>query len=287
MREIAYLINDVREQTDNRDTNGVKDKEIIRYYQDAKRAIQALIFKNNPLCSYFQESVEFTPVAGTREYDLPSNCYAQNAVTRVEVQNSEDTWVALERAWPEDNMYGWFTRNGKLVLTGDEEEAYPETIRVWYFKRLPRFDKAWARVSSIAGQTVNLTSVDTDFSTVDNYVTFYNVDGEPTLEAAKVDSSTDSTVVLAASANTGSLNATDWMLMGQDSAPTLDLPDEVEPYLQDYVARRIMTRNNYISEAAKLDAFTEEEKSQIIAIFGDAGQTITRTPITDTEFLRL
>jgi hypothetical protein len=287
MRELKYLINEVREATDNRDTNGVKDKEIIRYFQDGIKSIQALIFKNNPLCSYFQESEEYTPVAGTREYDLPDDCYAFNAVSRVEYQNENDVWCQLERAWPEDNFLGWFTRGKKLVITGDENQEYPETLRVWYFKRLPRFDKSWGAVDTVVGDTVNLTgTIDTDFATVDGFASFkLSTGGDITAATGlRILSSTSSSVTFDSASGMGPGHL---MTMGQNTSMALDMPDECEPYLIDYVSRRVFARNNYASDGAKIDVFTQEERADLISIFADAGQAITRTPVTDTDFLRI
>ena len=288
MREITYLINDVREQTDNEDTNGVSDKEIIRYFNDGVRAIQAMIFKNNPLSAYFQEPEVYPPANGSREYTLPSDCFGDNAVSMVEYSgNSSDCWSVLDRVWPEDKFFGWFTRNKKVVISGDESRPMPENIRVWYFKRLPKFDKAWAKVDSIAGQVVTLTEVDTDFGKVDRYCSFVTADGAEKLPGLKIESYTDTTITFPAGVDVSGLVAGDKLLMGANVSLTLDLPEEVESYLMDYVAKRIYGRNNYTTDTSKIEYFTEEGRANILAIFGDASQAILRTPITDTDYLRI
>ena len=287
MREIKYLINDVREQTDNRDINGVKDKEIIRYFNDGVRAIQAIIFKNNPLSSYFQEPEIYPSTSGSREYTLPSDCFGDNAVSMVEAQGSGDCWTPMDRVWPEDKFYGWFTRNKKVVISGDESLAFPESIRVWYFKRLAKFDKAWGKVVSVLGQVVTIEEVDTDFSTVDKFCSFVTEDGTAKLSGLRILSSTDTTITFPAGVDVSSLVAGDLLLMGANVSLTLDLPEEVESYLMDYVAKRVYGRNNYTSDTSKIEYFTEEGRANILAIFGDASQAVTRTPITDTDYLRL
>lgn len=287
MREIIYLIDDVRIQTDNRDKNGVKDKEIIRYFQDGVRAIQAVIFKNNPLSAYFQEPKIYPVTSGSREYTLPSDCFADNAVSMVETQGSGNCWSSLDRVWPEDKFYGWFTRNKKVVLSGDESKAFPNSIRVWYFKRLARFDKAWAKVDSVAGQVVTLTEVDTDFGLVDRYCSFVDSDGISKLAGLRISAFDTTTVTFPAGVDVSSLVAGDQLLMGANTSLLLDLPEEVESYLMDYVAKRVYGRNNYGTDASKIDVFSMEERDNIAAIFGDASQAITRTPITDTSYLRL
>ena len=84
MKRLEYLINDVRLATDNTDTNGVKDREIIEYFNDAVKYIQLLIFKNQPLCTFFLKEYVYSPVTPDAEYDLPADCYADNGISTVE-----------------------------------------------------------------------------------------------------------------------------------------------------------------------------------------------------------
>lgn len=290
MRELRYLIQDVREQTDNVDINGVKDKEFIRYFNDGVKSIQAIIFKNNPLCSYFQTSVEYqTPIAG-RSFDLPENCYANNAVTFVEVLSDasvNDLYSPLRRCWQEDqnSFQGWYTRNNQVVFTGTRDVSLGYSARVWFFYRVPRFDKAWATVTNVTGQVITLTVADADFSNIDRFVTF----SDPVTRERRVTKlpytvtlPTQITVV----GDVSTVAVGDLMTMG-DASLTLCIPNEVEPYLMDYVAKRIYTRNNYSLDGSKIEFFTAEEKADIAAIFGDAGQAIQSTPITDTSYLEI
>ena len=289
MRELSYLINDVREQTDNEDVNGVSDKEIVRYFNDGVKSIQAVVFKNNPLCSYFQKSVVFqSPVAGM-SFDLPSDCYAFNAVSFVEALSDSsinDLYMALERCYQEDqnNFQGWFTRNKQVVFTGTKDISLGYQARAWYFYRLPKFDKAWATVSSKLGQVLTISVLDDKFSTVDRKITVVN----PTTREVKIKGLVYTVTTPTSITIVGDVSAIangDLILMGDDSSLTLDMPDEVEPYLLDYVAKRIYSRNNYALDAAKVEFFTREDKANITAIFADASQSLQRSPITDTSFM--
>lgn len=298
MKELSYYINDVRLATDNLDVNGVKNREIIRYFNDGIKSIQAIIFKNNPLCSYFQRSVDFTPVSGSREYDLPSDCYALNAVSRVEVQSENGLWYPLERAWPEDNFHGWYTANGKLILTGDETREYPETIRAWYFYRLPYFNTRIDYISTVAAGLIQLSNdketICTELLNTDNRVSIVSQTGEILNDDARVESVATFNLNLhpyfgisAADVITLTAEARKSLVWGKNASFILDLPDEVEPYLLDYVSKRIFGRNNYGAEASKIEMFSQEAKGDLVAIFADAGQSIARAPITDTSFLRI
>lgn len=298
MKELPYYINDVRLATDNTDENGVKDREIIRYFNDGIKSIQGIIFKNNPLCSYFQASAEYAPASGSREYDLPSDCFALNAVTRVEVKSGSG-WVNLERAWPEDGIFGWYTSGKKIILTGDEATSYSDTIRVHYFQRHPRLGLSVTRLSAKASATLtvmdDLTSKGTELLKQENALTVIDRFGEivQSLKVSGIDASTifvstfDGSATLSAldGITLGSSSGAHYVVWGKNASYLIDLPEEVEPYLLDYVAKRIYGRNNYGMEASKQEMFTLEQRNDMTAIFADAGQATMRTPITDTEFM--
>ncbi len=288
MRDLAYLINDVRATTDNTDTNGVKDREFIRYFNDAVKAVQAIMFKNNPLCSYFQYSMDIaSPVVGS-VHALPSNTYADNAVSYVEVQSDAaltDRYCGLDRCWQEDqhSFYGWYTRNRSIVFSGRPDMSVGYAARAWFFRRLPKWDKAWATITNVAGQVLTLTVLDDEFSLVDNYITVVTAAGVVRTTGLKYVVTSATTITV-----TGDLTgviATDQILMGANSTLAIDLPEEVEPYLNSYCELRVYGRNNYKEETFKASGFNSQQRAEIIAIFADAGQSIQRPPITDTDYL--
>ncbi len=289
LKEIAFLINDVREQTDNTDINGVKDREFIRYFNDGVKSIQAMIFKNNPLCSYHQASAVLTAqVANARVFDLPADVFGDNAVSMVEISSDGGTcWSPLDRAWAEegDTILGWFTRNKQVYITGRKDVAVSFQVRAWYFQRLPRFDKAWATVTGVAGQVITMTVLDADFYKVDRYISIYTALGVLRKANLSYVKTSDTTITVVGDL-TGVVN-TDVILMGAKSTLVVDLPEEVEPYLMDYVAQRVVGRNNYTEDWNKMNFWTSEERANIIAIFADASQAETRLPITDMEYMRI
>lgn len=291
MRELPYLINDVRECTDNTDINGVKDKEIIRYFQDGIRSIQAIVFKNNPLCSYFQNPLLCSGPTAGQAFDLNSDTYGDNAVSYVEVQSSanstSDNWAGLERCWQEDqnSFMGWFTRNKTIVFSGFPGTSVGTSARVWYFQRLPRWDKKWATISSVDGQILTIAVLDEDMFTVDSYISIYSSAGGLKQAAIPYIKSSVNTITVTGAIPT--ITATDIIVMGKNTTLEVNLPEEVETYLVDYVSKRVATRNNYTTDATKIEAFTSEAMGNIISIFADVGQSQLRAPITDTEYLRV
>lgn len=291
MRLLKHILHDVREGTDNEDTNGVSDKELVRYARDFVRSVQAIVYKNNPLCAYFQGSTTLdSPLIGT-EYDLPSDCYADNAVTFVEVRAETsvlDKYSPLERVWPEDqnSFRGYFIRNKKIVFTGGlSDTPIGYSVRIWYFKRTPMWDKEWAKVVSVLGSGTTITVSDADMWDVDNYITIQTPAGNRFSEI-KFTKTGDTEFECINGADLTQIQADDSVLMGKNSTLELDFPEECETYALDYISKRLTARNNY-AESLKAAEFSDEAKGDLIAIFAEAAQTQTRAPLTDTGFLRI
>lgn len=289
MRKLRFLVSDAREATDNEDTNGVSDREIVRYFNDCVKSIQAIVLKNNPRCAYFQASTTFQAPLQGQSFTLPNDCFAFNAVTFVEVLSEasiDDYWYRLEQVHQEDqnNFFGWFVKNKEIYFTGRNDVQVGNAAKVWYFKRLPSWQMPVGKAQSLVGQLLTLTTS----TKLDNteYITVYSPTG--TLRGSyeiDPDLSTNGTVTIVGS-TVGIVNG-DLVLPENESVLEIDLPDEVETYLLDYVSKRIYSRKNYAQDASNVTFFSEEAKANITAIFGDASNAIYRAPITNTDFLEV
>jgi len=72
MRRLEYLISQVRNSTDNKDTNGISTPEIVGYFNDAQKYITTLIFKNNPYADFFK--VQLAYAANSKgDYTIPDD----------------------------------------------------------------------------------------------------------------------------------------------------------------------------------------------------------------------
>lgn len=292
MRELQFLINDVRQRTDNTDTNAVSDREIIGYFNDCVKSIQSICSKANVLSSYFKSSIFYPSPVADQELDLPSDVFGDNAVTYVDISSdasgSPDSWSTLERISQEEGHYltGWYTRNKKIVFTGTRGANLGYGARAWYFKRLPRWDKAWATFTSKIGQAVTINVLDSDFSKIDRFITFINpLTNE--VRASGLSYVVTAPGQITVTGDVSSLVAGDLMLMGKISTIDIELPEEVEPYILDYVGKRIYGRNNYREDATQNDYFTADDRDNITSIFADAGKSIVHPPITDTSYLKV
>lgn len=292
MKDLQFLIYDVRDQTDNVSENGIKDREFVRYFNDGIKTIQAMIFKNNPLCSYYQSSIIYSALNTSRIYDLPDDVFGDNAVSLVEVTTDGGThWTPLDRVWPEEggSFVGWYTRNKQLFMTGPENYRFYGQVRVWYFKRLPRFDKVWATVDGApVGNVITLDLLDanSEIFRIDRNMTFLDPSDFSVKGTFAFKKLTDTTIQVT-SGDISTLLSGDLLLMGKNSTYELEMPEECEPYLMDYVAQRISGRQAYGDDWNRMNFWTSEERSNIMSIFADASQTEVRAPITDTEYMRI
>ncbi len=129
-------------------------------------------------------------------------------------------------------------------------------------------------------------NLDSQYQYVDRFVSFLDqVSGEVQAAALPFVVTSATTITLVGSLDDVSVG--DYMVMGKNSLMTVDIPEECEPYLMDYVAQRIVGRNNYTEDWNKMNFWTSEERGQIISIFADASQAQVRAPITDTDYMEV
>jgi hypothetical protein len=293
MKRLEYLINDVRLATDNVDINGVKDREIIRYFNDAVKMIQLIIFKNHPLANFFNKQVDYANITPDVELDIPADCYADNAINTVEgrfgVSDINEGYRPLKRVWQEDRsvLFGYLTRNKKLIITGQNINNQLTSVRLTYFKRLPRIDKRWGTIDTIGGSVINLTgATDTDLSLIDDTISIVDSNGVVIQDNIKVSSYNLPTSLTVSTTLSVSVAPGQYIVSGGYSTTLLELPIECEPYLTSYVEFAIKNRNNY-TDSVKQKAFTDEQRSALIDLFANNTKELIAPPITDTEFLEI
>jgi hypothetical protein len=278
MKRLEHLINEVRKSTDNTESNGVTDAELIEYFNDGVRFIQNLIFKHNPKADLFRASETYSPAA-SNEYTLPADIFAVNAIMQVEVND-----YPLERIdeGNKNEMDGYWTEDGVLKISDNE---YNQDVTVNYFQELPRFDKRWGKISVVnAGVSLVLEAgYDADASEVDDYITVVDKYGDPVLEGVYIDSFAGGATWTTASALTG-VSAGHYVCMGKRSANRVTLPLACKTYLMDYVRQRVYTRNNY-NDANKQVYFTDKQEADIVALFSNNSKDSVAIPVSDLTHL--
>ena len=286
MRRLEFQITQVRQSTDNTDTNGISTNELVGYFRDGQKYIETLIFKNNPYADIFKVQ-EVYPAVTSGIYDLPEDCYSENAISMVEGRyNITENNDGFSRIKPISEsefsyMFGYITRNGQILISGQNNIAQLQDVRITYFKQLKTPDIRRGTVGVVTANTsVAITGLDTTAPLLDDHYSFCNNQGTQIV----ADVYTESTSSPLSVTDTTGIIAGQYLLSGKNSTNICELPDSCEPYLLDYVRQRIYTRNNY-DDANKQMYFTEQQKQEVISIFSKNKKDDDTVPITDYNFL--
>jgi hypothetical protein len=287
MRRLEFLITQVRNSTDNKDTNGISNSEIVGYFNDAQRYITSLIFKVNPYADLFKSQIEFD-ADPTGEYQLPSDCFSTNAISMVEGRFAEtENNKGYTRIKPVSEsefsyIFGYMTRDNKVSISGQNSIANLEKIRITYFKQLPTLDIRQAKVQAVSsGVSILLSSTPTDLYVMDDHCSAVDAQGDQQVSNIYFTNISGSALL---TSNTAGVTNSMYITAGKNSCNKSLLPDVCEAYLLDYVKQRIYTRNNY-EDANKQNYFTEQQKQDIISIFSKNKKDDDTIPITDVSFL--
>lgn len=286
MRRLEFLITQVRNSTDNKDVNGISTSEIVGYFNDAQRYISTLVFKHNPYADLFKVQVEI-PAVSSGEYTLPDDCYATNAISMVEARfadTSNNKGYSRIKPISESEfsyIFGYITRDNKVLISGQNDVAQLNTVRITYFKQLPTLDIRRGTIGTvIANTSVAVSSLDTEVFTMDDHFSTVNVQGDQVVSGIYSASTSSPLAVV----DTTGIVSGQFLVSGANSCNKSILPDVCETYLLDYVKQRIYTRNNY-EDANKQMFFTEQQQAEIISIFSKNKKDDDTIPVTDVEFL--
>lgn len=286
MRRLEFLINTVRETTDNKDVNGVSDNEIVGYFNDAQKTIYTLIFKNNPDADFFKAEIEY-PATVEGIYELPEDCFSTNSISMVEVRyaltenNNGFSRVKpiteSERAY----MFGYYTRDNKVIISGNSNYANFQTVRITYFRKIKSLDIFRGKVSAVVPDTsFALDNFDATVKKSYDHFSFADARGNQVSKGFFIPELDVTTNI---NPTTG-IEVGSYLLGGSDATNVSELPDSCETYLLDYVRQRIYTRNNY-DDANKQVFFTEQQRTELISIFARNKKDDSVLPITDYGFL--
>jgi len=287
MRRLEFQIHQVRNSTDNKDVNGISTAEIVGYFNDAQKYITTLIFKNNPYADFFKVQVEF-PAVSTGVYTIPSDCYALNAISMVEGRyNDTQNNNGYSRIRPISEsefsyMFGYITRNNQILISGQNDVAQIQTLRITYFKQLATLDVRQAGITTVTpGVSILMNATPTELYVMDDHASSVDAQGDQVVAGIYFTNTSGATLL---TTNTTGVTSSQYIVAGANACNRSLLPDVCEPYLLDYVKQRIYTRNNY-SDADKQLYFTEQQKTEILSIFSKNKKDDDNIPITDVEFL--
>ena len=246
MKRLEYLITQVRNSTDNKDVNGISTSEIVGYFNDAQRYITSIIFKNNPYADLFKTQLEI-PANPTGEYTLPDDCYSTNAISMVEARfadTSNNKGFSRIKPIMESEfsyIFGYITRDNKVLISGQNDVAQLQDVRITYFRQLPTLDIRRGTIGTVIPDTsVAVTGLDTEVFSMDDNFSTVNAQG---VQVVKGIYSASTSSPLAVSNTTG-IASGQFLVSGKNACNDSLLPDVCDRYLLDYVRKRIYSCNN-------------------------------------------
>lgn len=286
MRRLEFLMAKVRQSTDNADVNGISNNEIVEYFNDGQKYIETLIFKNNPYADLFKGQ-EVYDANSTGFYDLPEDCYSENAISMVEgrynLTQNNDGYSRIKPISESElsYMFGYTIRNNRVIISGQNNIAQLQNIRITYFKQLKTLDIRRGTIGVVSpGVSIAVTLLDDTAHLRDDHYSTVNSLGVQ-VSSGIYSASTISPLL---TSDTAGAVTGDFLVTGKNATNVSELPDSCEPYLIDYVRQRIYTRNNY-EDAQKQMYFTEQQKAEVISIFSKNKKDDDTIPITDYNFL--
>jgi hypothetical protein len=299
-RYVSYLIEDVRESTENEefsDTFGIKDKEFLRFLNDAQYRIHSLIIQKHPSV-FMKESV--TSITADQEvYTLPIDTYAGNRVVQVEFSTTglDTDYYPLRPSSLYRRNKGaigdptHYIRKAGTVLLSPVPANSVGSLRITYSHKLPKLDLRRGSVatvvltsSAITTLTLDVSTDSVDSTTLDKFTRMTIVDEEGNVQMKNIkftnaDSGTG--VVTIDSAFTfesgETISVGDYVVAGAVSSTHTELDDMVERYLIAYATFKILHRDSNVDSDKQQQVLLAME-SEIVESFAELTDDITEIP---------
>jgi hypothetical protein len=203
---VDTLIAQVREQTDENNTDDVKDNQIIRALNRAQRQATNILARRFE--DMMWDSTTVTTTGGTNEYDIPSAAFASR-IEKVEVETSTNVRYQLKRI-SNHKTTNYITTSQTQIPTQysikrNKFVIYPTpqdglTLYVHYNKRAEDFVVQQGRINSIDtdnnyiivdGIGSDVTTSTTGFGAYLNIIDYNTGDVKNTLQVSALDTTTN------------------------------------------------------------------------------------------------
>lgn len=308
-RYVSYLIDDVRQSTENTDvsdTIGIQDAEFLRFLNDAQYRIQNLIIQQHP--NIFVTDKTYSIVGGQEAYSLPNDAFMGNKVSQVEYSHKstgQDYFYMLRPTSNYNRKSGtnsgfsynrpehYIRRSNQILLTPVPTSSTGQ-LRISYVQRLPRLDLRRGSVASVtldsATNTISALALNVSTDAVDSTeldkwtrVSFVDEEGNVKMSNIKVtdiDASTGTvTVDSSFSYENGETIAVGNYIVAGDYATThVQLDDLVERYLIAYCTLKILQRDSNIMDLQVQQNILLEMENDILAAYAEISDDITEIP---------
>lgn len=297
MRRVKQLINDIRFNSNQTDTNRFSDLRLLKLFNDAQRQIQSIMFMADTDASVFDKETTQNLVKDQEEYTLPSDIFAINSVNSIGIASDDvitsdrEVYVPLRKLSIKERRSGWgyILSGNKYLLTPVPEVSVTNGIRINYVQKLPTLSFRLAKISSLtSGSSISLGSgfPTTDITDFDDYVTVVDKDGAIINSGILVNSYNTSTGEISTSDSLDNVSTDHYVVLGKRATSHPDLPDVAEALLTTFVERKIDAIDSS-KNIANSDVYNKEEKNNIISLFEKKEHDVKYPVIVNSMYLNV
>ena len=303
-RYVSYLIDDVRQSTENTDfsdTIGIKDAEFLRFLNDAQKRIHNLIVQKHP--SVFLTEYTTSIVGDQESYTLPNKIFMGNKVTQVEFNpnsTGNNYFYPLKPASLFERDSGssgspikYIRKAGEILLIPIPKSSTGQ-LRVTYVHKLPKMDLRRGSVASvtldsgtskITALSLNVSTDSVDSTELNKFTRVSIVDEEGNvkmrnIKVTNVDGGTG--VVTVDSSFTYESGETiavgNYIVAGEYSSTHTQLDDMVERYLISYATLKILQRDSNVTDLSTQQNILLAMEDEIVQAYSEISDDIVEIP---------
>lgn len=285
MRRVEHLINDIRFNSNQLDTNRFSDIRLLKLLNNAQRAIQNALFTSDMSDHILKKTALIDTIADQEEYDLPTDIYAHSSISTVKraINSSNSSYVVLNQISDKEtrNQMGYTVFNDKLIISPIPNVSITSGIKVFYQRKLPTLSIRIGQIDSyISGTSITLKSgySNATIGDFDDYITV--VDSNGTIKQSGIKFTTYASGVISTSDSLTSIAADDYVVLGEYATSHPQIPDPCEDLLTSHVERSI-----YAVDSSSDVQFSSEEMAMIRDLFQKKDHDVKHPVIIDNLYL--
>lgn len=289
MRRIELLINDIRFNVNQEDNNRFSDIRLNKFFNDAQKAIQSIIFGVDGDASVFDTIGYIDIVADQDSYDLPYDMYAVSSITTVAIlyDNNGTRYSPISKVTNKEEGigYGYYVSGNKLMFTMKPSQSVTNGIKISYVRKVPTLSIRIGQIASyVSGTSITLSA---GFSTesILNFADFITVvDKDGVIKQRNIRMTNYSAGVISTPDLLTTIDANDYVVLGKFSTSHSELPEEAEPLLTAFVERK-MLQSDSSPDIGDSNLFTDEEKQLIMNLFSKKDHDVKRPAILSGTYI--
>lgn len=293
MRRLEHLINDIRFNSNQVDSNRFSDIRLHKLFNDAQKQIQAIIFMSDVDSSIFEVDYYMNMVADQESYSLPTDIYSVSSISGVGIapnnisSNTSYKYTQLSKISNKErrSQLGYIIKNKAVLISPIPRESVTNGILLTYIQKVADLSIRIGKIQAfVSGASITLAA---GFSTetIENYADHVTVvDSDGVIKQSGINLNAYAAGVITTDTALTGIAINDYVVLGKYATSHSELPEETEPLLTAFVERKIDAINSSI-DLPNSQVFTQEEKDLVIQLFSDKDNDVQYPPITDSTYI--